>query len=304
MKRIICSAFVLVLLLSACTTPGAEVIPTPEPTPTEEATPTVMPEPAAVTWSFDEDTKTLTFSGEGSLPDGVEDPVAWNELHFEWEALADVAEALVFEEGIIRIPGSAFYGFSHVTEVRLPSTMQIIEPWAFSGCAFEEIDLPEGLEELGEGAFASCGNLLRCEIPASVLRLPNHLFWECRKLETVTLHEGLYSIGPECFGACDKLERLVVPASVSWLGNQNIPYSSTGIRAVVFLGPPPAPMLEPDVGYTIMDCLPQNLTIYYPESETEPGDQGKYWSDYAEKYDGYTWIAGVPEDMEKAAGLF
>ena len=253
---------------------------------------------STVTWSFDEDTKTLTFSGVGSLPDGVEDEAYWYELNFEWSSLADRAEAIELAEGIVRIPKRAFYGFSKVTEVRLPSTLKIIEPTAFSRCGFSEIDLPDGLEELGSGAFSFCEELHSCEIPASVTKLLDS-FRGCSKLETLTLHEGLFTIGDECFAECDNLKRIVIPASVSWLGNQNIQYGSSGLNTFVFLGPPPNHMLEVNVGYTIMDCIPKGSSIYYPEKVTERTIlQHDDWSNYVGKYDGYTWIPGLPEDMK------
>lgn len=259
---------------------------------------------STVTWSFDEDTKTLTFSGEGSLPDGVltEDysyGLPMEVMRFPWDTVRDSVATVVLGEGIIRIPERAFEGFENLTTVKLPSTLKIIEPSAFAHCAFSEIDLPEGLEELEPEAFAFCGELLRCEIPASVYSLYRGLFRECRKLETVTLHEGLSAIGSECFAECDSLERIVIPASVEWMGSQNIKNGSTGIRTMVFLGPPPIPMLEPDVGYTIMDCIPNGMTIFYPEEVTERTIlQDDDWSNYAGKYDGYTWITGLPEDMK------
>ncbi|MBO5034160.1 MAG: leucine-rich repeat domain-containing protein, partial [Oscillospiraceae bacterium] len=264
---------------------------------------------STVTWSFDEDTKTLTFSGEGSLPDGVlaEDSsygLPMEVMRFSWDNLKDSATTVILEEGIIRIPERAFEGFVNLTAVKLPSTLKIIEFAAFASCAFSEIDLPDGLEEVGSHVFASCGELLHCEIPASVRSLSGNLFRECRKLETVTLHEGLFSIDGECFAECDSLKRIVIPASVSWLGDQNIQYGSTGLRTMVFLGSPPNPILEPDVGYTIMDCIPKGMTIYYPDYEVERGPiQDDDWSNYVGKYDGYTWIAGLPEDLSQAESI-
>lgn len=256
---------------------------------------------STVTWNFDEDTKTLTFSGEGSLPDGVEEGY---ELNFGWTSLADKVETIVLEEGITRIPKSAFYGFSKAMEIYLPSTLEIIEATAFSYCGFSEIDLPDGLEEIDSYAFAFCGELRHCEIPASVTSLSSNMFRECRKLETVTLHEGLFTIGSECFAECDSLKRIVIPASVSWLDDQNIQYGSTGLRTMVFLGSPPNHGLEANAGYTIMDCIPKGMTIYYPDYEVERGPlQDDDWPNYVGKYDGYTWIAGLPEDLSQAESI-
>lgn len=96
----------------------------------------------------------------------------------------------------------------------------------------------------------------------------------------------------------------MIPASVSWLGDQNIQYGTTGLRTMVFLGSPPNPILEPDVGYTIMDCIPKGMTIYYPDYEVERGPiQDDDWSNYVGKYDGYTWIAGLPEDLPASMAL-
>lgn len=255
---------------------------------------------STVTWTFDQATGVLTFTGEGSLPDGVsaEDPNhAPRSLCFPWDDIRDSIATLVLEEGVTRIPMKAFADCGNLTQVELPSTLKIIEFYAFTRCAFSEIALPEGLEELGSGAFDYCGELLRCEIPAGVIRLYGS-FRGCEKLETVILHEGLTSIGSECFAGCYSLKRLVVPASVEWFGDQNIQYGSTGLDTFVFLGPPPVPMLEVDMGYTILDCIPRGSTIYYPEKVTERTHlQYDDWSNYAGAED-YRLIAGLPEDMK------
>lgn len=49
-----------------------------------------------------------------------------------------------------------------------------------------EIDIPEGVEQIGENAFYGCKNLQRVYIPASVSRIYAFAFSRCANLHTIT----------------------------------------------------------------------------------------------------------------------
>lgn len=142
----------LLFLLSACGNPVAEVTPTPEPMPSEMSMPTPSTEATPffsnVTWSFDENAKCLSFWGHGSLSD-IKLEAGDSNSHYEWDSLADSAETIIIGEGITKIPDFSFYGFSKAGSVILPSTLQFIGSYAFSQCSFEELTIPESVEQIG-----------------------------------------------------------------------------------------------------------------------------------------------------------
>ncbi|KAL7525319.1 hypothetical protein ACHAXR_002981, partial [Thalassiosira sp. AJA248-18] len=83
-----------------------------------------------------------------------------------------------------------------VTRVRVDPSVTRIPVGAFQNQKkLEEIELFEGLEEIGVCAFYDCVSLRRITIPSTVARIPDYAFSDCRKLEEVELSEGLLEIG-------------------------------------------------------------------------------------------------------------
>ena len=67
---------------------------------------------------------------------------------------------------------------------------------AFRNCRrLEEVELSEGLLEIGVEAFHDCIGLKRITIPSTVTIMGIHAFMWCDKLEEVELCEGLQTIG-------------------------------------------------------------------------------------------------------------
>lgn len=298
MKRLVCFALFFLLLFSSCAAPASGVTPTPNPPPdtspeitagyTETQEPTDQHHWIGICRRYDEGTRTLTFSGVGLFPFGMEDSDEWNKVKYDWDDLAEVAETLVFEEGIMVIPDGAFCGFSHVTEVRLPSTLISIGEYAFSQCAMEEITIPDAVEEIGCGAFSDCTHLRTCDIWGNISVLEPLTFDGCTALQSVWfMGESLIELRKDCFRGCDQVNMLVIPSSVNKLED----VGTGGIRVLVFEGKPPKLTQDPATGeyFTGFSNL---MTVYYPEGSEK-------WQEIAEHCrQDITWIEGIPEDGE------
>ncbi|KAL7527088.1 hypothetical protein ACHAXR_004208, partial [Thalassiosira sp. AJA248-18] len=90
-----------------------------------------------------------------------------------------------------------------VTRVRVAPSVTRIPPGLLSSRKkLEEVELCEGLEEIGEYAFSGCLALKRIRIPSTVTRILDYAFSDCRKLEEVELSEGLLEIGANAFILC------------------------------------------------------------------------------------------------------
>ena len=100
----------------------------------------------------------------------------------------------------------------------IPSGCRRIGPHAFEGNErVRSIALPDGLEEICEGAFEGC-SLAAVRLPASMQRIERDAFLRCASLADVQLNEGLLTIGPRAFAACAALAQLDVPATVERIG--------------------------------------------------------------------------------------
>lgn len=102
-----------------------------------------------------------------------------------------------------------------ITKVTLPKTIKKIDIGAFdSAISLEEIEIPDGVEEIGDFAFYACRSLTRIVIPGSVKKIGKYAFSWCKNLKEVIIREGVEEIGGAAFYHDVNLERAEVPESV------------------------------------------------------------------------------------------
>lgn len=154
---------------------------------------------ASVKWSYSALTKTLSITGTGDMKSYVAATAV------PWRSFKPDCTTIKVGEGVTAIGVLAFYGFSNVTSVTLPSTLKVIKGGSLNYGAFREctsiesIVLPEGLTEIDDLAFRDCTSLKSITIPDSVTTLGIGVFRGCTNLQTVRYGTGLTSTGVEAF---------------------------------------------------------------------------------------------------------
>ncbi|KAL7524132.1 hypothetical protein ACHAXR_000449, partial [Thalassiosira sp. AJA248-18] len=100
-----------------------------------------------------------------------------------------------------------------VTCVRVDPSLTRIPPRTFQGLGkLEEVELCEGVEEIGDHAFWGCVSIRRITIPSTVARIHNYAFRDCTKLEEVQLPEGINEINLWAFQDCHSLRNITIPS--------------------------------------------------------------------------------------------
>ncbi len=102
-------------------------------------------------------------------------------------------------------------------EIILPDGLEEIGKGAFNNCRnlYGSLRLPEKLKLLGEGAFAGCENLSgNLEIPQGVTFIPSDCFNGCWFGGTLTLHNGITAIGSNAFANCGFRGELNLPKNL------------------------------------------------------------------------------------------
>lgn len=101
-------------------------------------------------------------------------------------------------EGVEHIADNAFFAsrtaplYRGLKTIRLPSTLKTIGARAFACChELESIVIPDGVTEIGEGAFSYCGHAV-IVVPSSVRRIARGAFHGCAKVE-VDPNNDVYS---------------------------------------------------------------------------------------------------------------
>ena len=206
--------------------------------------------------------------------------------------------SVVLEEGVQSIGASVFLSCISLTSVSVPESVTSIGEATFQGCtllkeayfpdpedmnvipdylyaycsSIEEIDIPDGVVEIGTSAFSNCIALKEVTIPDSVETIGINAFTRNSELTSVTLGAGLTSIGAyaflhdpkletvtfagpyesltlgsQCFASCDMLTKMDLPAGTETiptgcfqydtaLAEVTIPDSVTDVGAGAFVG--------------------------------------------------------------------
>ena len=175
---------------------------------------------ASVTYTYVDDTQTLTISGTGDMEDYTSSSgQPWKDYRMD-------IKTIVIESGVTSIGDRAFYSCNGATSITIPASVTSI----------------------GDHAFFNCTGLTSIEIPSSVTSIGTCAFSSCEGLTTVTFDgtSTLTTIGQYAFQNCSNLTSITIPASVTTIGGEafkgsgltsiTIPASATSIAWGVFAG--------------------------------------------------------------------
>lgn len=107
-----------------------------------------------------------------------------------------------------------FYGCGFVCELKLPDGLEEIGMGAFNAChgLHGELRLPESLKVIGPGAFSGCNDLHgSITIPQGVTMIPGGCFEGSGLNGTLSLHDGIVSIGENAFANTNLKGELRLP---------------------------------------------------------------------------------------------
>jgi len=121
-------------------------------------------------------------------------------------------EVFVYTEGVV-VP-------EDVARVRVhPSITIIPENTFYKRQKLKEVELCEGLLEIGSHAFFDCEELTEIRIPSTVTIIHEKAFFDCFSLQQVEFCEGLREIRSAAF-CCYHLRRICLPNSVEHIGDE------------------------------------------------------------------------------------
>ena len=207
----------------------------------------------AAAWTFDPQTKTMTYSGSGKVCDcRVQEWKEQTEHVIIEEGISEIPYGIFGEDDVDcayfknlkdvsfptslrRIGDFAFIGCQHLTQITLNYGVEYIGAHAFEGTGITEVEIPGSVKQIGEYAFSG-GDTERiifhdglkkikeyafqfqklsiCEIPDSVIRIGEATFEDCTYLQRIRLPQKLTVLESEMFHGCKKLRTIVLPDSL------------------------------------------------------------------------------------------
>ena len=142
---------------------------------------------------------TLTISGWGALNDD------WS-YNFPWYIYRESITSLIINNGVTRIGGDAFNGYTNLTSVTIPNSVTSIGFYAFYGCnSLPLVTIPNSVTSIEGSAFEGCTGLTSVSIPNSVTSIGNTAFRGCTDLISVTIGNSVTSIGNSAFDGCNNI---------------------------------------------------------------------------------------------------
>ena len=113
-------------------------------------------------------------------------------------------------DGDVLLAASAVSG-----KVSVPDGIREIGTGAFAlNTALTGVSFPQSLESLGGQVFKGCTALTDVDIPGSVEVVPESAFQGCKSLGQVTFNEGTKIIGAQAFARCTSLREIKFPESL------------------------------------------------------------------------------------------
>ena len=116
---------------------------------------------------------------------------------------------------------SAFSDNRSLVSITLPDGMTSLGGKGFlSRCvSLAQIDLPESLTSIPDGALSSCTGLTEIQIPLSVNTIGGSAFYGCTGLKEVVVPEGVTEISGQTFCNCSEELSVTFPDSVTSVHN-------------------------------------------------------------------------------------
>ena len=210
--------------------------------------------------------------------------------------------SITIPDSVISIGKAAFYDCIEMTRVLIPASVTEIEGNLFlnhrgpfitfidvapNNPRYEQIDgvlfdklkktlvaypsaraggyvIPEGVQRIGDEAFATCWELTSITIPDSIRSIGKLAFQSCKQLTDITIPEGVEHIGIGAFSGCRGLTRLMIPASVTSLeAIQFSPEEPSG-TGIVFIDVSPDNPRYTQINGVLFDKM-EKVLVSYPD---------------------------------------
>ncbi|MDD6645786.1 MAG: leucine-rich repeat protein [Oscillospiraceae bacterium] len=247
-------------------------------------------------WSYDEETQTLTISGNGKMGNYYEN---WE---LPWYSYSGSAKNVVIENGVTNIGNYAFTEFKKLTSVTIPDSVTSIGYDSFSYCkSLTSFTIPKSVTSIEDSSFDSCTSLAKIEVdknnknysskngvlynksqtelllyaagktdstftvPNSVTGIADNAFTNCTSLTDITIPNSVTYIGYGAFRNCSGLTKITIPDSVEYMGS-NLFRECTNLTSVIILAD------ISSINYSFFADCSSLKSISIPESVTSIDD--------------------------------
>ena len=155
-----------------------------------------------ITYSFDMDNHTLSFSGQGDFySNAFSFPGSFLVKSIQCDSSMDSSNFMSV--------GVTGFAWQNVESIKLPSNMTTVADYGFSDFqSLKELALPQSVTQIGGYAFRNCYSLEDISLPSNLNEIPGRCFYSCKALREIDIPDSVETVGPYAFYNCQNLERL------------------------------------------------------------------------------------------------
>ncbi len=138
-------------------------------------------------------------------------------------------ETVILPDSITTVESAGtFRNAASLRSFKAPANMKVVAYSMFRNCfSLSEVELNEGVGDIGYYSFSNCSNLGSITIPDSSTKILGGAFQGCGSLSEVKLGKNLQIIDDWAFSGCTLLKELEIPASVTSISTSAIPTTTT-----------------------------------------------------------------------------
>ncbi|MCR4915066.1 MAG: leucine-rich repeat protein [Prevotella sp.] len=211
-----------------------------------------------------------TYAGDFTIPSSVNGYTVTKVGAYAFKGCSGIT-AMILPEGIKEIGDYAFANATAMTSISLPESLEIIGTGAFRYSGLTAVELPENSLNLGSAAFMGCSQLASVKLPSQITVLPNYLFENCYRLESIVIPNNVNTIGSSCF--CNTaLTSVLLPESLGSLGRSS--FDCANLTTVV------SPLKQPISIYDDTFSNRTNATLYVPVGWKNNYNVALYWKEF------------------------
>ena len=187
-------------------------------------------------YTYNSDTKTLTFSGKGIIRQGIEDD-GWTKIKNPKNIVVDSGEVaarnyfcniedIKLSDTVSKIGTNAFYGCKSLKVIKIPSNVKLISESAFNSCSsLYSVTMGDNVEKIDSYAFYNCKKLSTIIMPNNLKIIGYKAFENCVELSDIKLSASTKSIASDAFIGCKNLKEITVPQSIIKIGIKALGYA-------------------------------------------------------------------------------
>ena len=118
-------------------------------------------------------------------------------------------------EGLVEIGYYSFGWCDHsITNINIPNSLRRIKDYAFAGSLRTPISLHDGIESIGEFAFAAC-IFTNFRVPPLINTIPYSMLYDCKSMFSLELPENVTKIGNYALDQCYCLRNVAIPPNAA-----------------------------------------------------------------------------------------